>query len=564
MDRSPLSLLADLAAELERPELAAEARAQVGRAAEGRFYVVCLGQFKRGKSSLIDALVGEPVLPVGMLPVTSVPTVVRFGTERRARVQLAAGRWIEIAPADLARYVAEEHSPENAKHVTGVEVFLPSPVLEDGLCLVDTPGVGSVFAANTEAARAFIPHVDAALVVLGVEPPLTADELTLVADVGAHVKDFIVVLNKADRSTAPDRALARQFAERELASRIGAAAGEILEVSARERLEGTGPDRDWPRLMGALRRLAERSGAALAARAEDRGVRRVARQLGEAIARERAALQQPLAVTERRAAELSAAIADAERALGDLAHLFDGEQQRLARAFAAQRREFLGAELAAAQAEIDAALAAVPDRGRRLRRAAMTLAQDIARRRIEPWLAAASARGEEAYRAAAGRFVDLAEGHLTRAAAAGVDLPAARERLEAAFRIPSTFRFYRMEYVAADVSTLLWLVDLARGVLGLRRGIARDARRFVAELLEVNSSRVEGDLTERVLESRRKLESEVWQVLAGQRRQAEALLERVRALHAQGEAAVADRLETLDQLERQVASVSPFAPPRAP
>jgi hypothetical protein len=175
-----LAALARLAEELGAPTLAAEARAVAERLGEGRFYVVCVGQFKRGKSTLLNALIGEPVLPTGVVPVTSVVTVIRHGERLAARVRHDSGDWEECEPQALATYVTEEQNPGNEMGVAGVEVFAPSALLESGLCLVDTPGIGSVSATNTETARAFVPHVDAALIVLGGDPPIAGDELALI------------------------------------------------------------------------------------------------------------------------------------------------------------------------------------------------------------------------------------------------------------------------------------------------------------------------------------------------------------------------------------------------
>src|SRR5438876_1191177 len=77
--------------ELGSGRIANEARDLANRISEGRFYVACIGQFKRGKSTLINALIGDPVLPVGFTPVTAVPTVIRFGDKRRARIQVGNG-----------------------------------------------------------------------------------------------------------------------------------------------------------------------------------------------------------------------------------------------------------------------------------------------------------------------------------------------------------------------------------------------------------------------------------------------------------------------------------------
>jgi len=93
----------------------------------------------------------------------------------------------------------------------GSELFVPSALLSTGMCLVDTPGLGSVWTGNTAATQAFVPRIDAALVVVGADPPLAGEELALVDDVGRQVQNLILVLNKADRTTDYERAAAVGF-----------------------------------------------------------------------------------------------------------------------------------------------------------------------------------------------------------------------------------------------------------------------------------------------------------------------------------------------------------------
>src|SRR6202167_5135514 len=125
---SSLQCLADLALKLGLERVRVEAIELAQRTGEGRFYVTCLGQFKRGKSTLLDALLGDRVLPTGVLPITAVPTVVRYGTSRSARVRFQGGGWTAIPPEDLTQYVSEDLNPENKKGVVSVEVFSPSPL----------------------------------------------------------------------------------------------------------------------------------------------------------------------------------------------------------------------------------------------------------------------------------------------------------------------------------------------------------------------------------------------------------------------------------------------------
>ena len=247
--------LAALAETFGAEQLAGDVRALAERIAEGRFYVACVGQFKRGKSTLLDALIGEAVLPTGIIPVTAVPTVVRYGSPGAARFKTANRAWMPLPLAEVECYVSEEHNPENTKNITGVEIFIPSKLLSSGMCFVDTPGLGSVFAGNTAATHDFIPHIDAAIVVIGADPPISGEELAVVETVAGQVKDLHFVLNKADRVTERERGAAGAFARKMLTSRLRRPVS-IYEISAAERMEKRGPERDWPQFIADLESLA--------------------------------------------------------------------------------------------------------------------------------------------------------------------------------------------------------------------------------------------------------------------------------------------------------------------
>jgi predicted GTPase len=209
-----LNRLAELATEFEAEHIASTARSIAEKVSEGRFYVACIGQFKRGKSTLLNALIGYSVLPTAVVPVTAVPTIIRHGDQLAARVRFQNAAWTDIPVSAVEDYVSEGKNPENAKGVAGVEIFVPSPLLATGMCLVDTPGIGSVFAGNTAATQAFIPHIDAAIVVIGTDPPLSGDELKLVEAISQEIHDLVFVLNKADRADAEERSAALEFSRR--------------------------------------------------------------------------------------------------------------------------------------------------------------------------------------------------------------------------------------------------------------------------------------------------------------------------------------------------------------
>jgi GTP-binding protein EngB required for normal cell division len=551
---APLLRLAEIARDLGADRLATEAGAIAARVAEGRFFVACVGQFKRGKSTLLNALVGRSLLPTGIVPITTVPTVIRYGSEVSARVLTGNAGWTSVPVSSLAQYVSEEYNPENRKQVTAVEAFVPSELLAGGMCLVDTPGLGSVFAGNTAATEEFIPHIDAALVVVGADPPLSGDELAMVEAVGKQVSDIIVILNKADRITPAEREAGIAFARSMIEKRLAREIGTIYEVSALERLEHKhGPDRDWPKLVETLRTLARQSGSALAQAASDRGRRRIAAHLLNVVAAQHEALVRPLEQSEQRLTELKQAIGEAEQSLSDLGFLFGAEQQRLSQMFIKRRAEFLGDAKPQAHQDLERELRQLPRRGgMQFRHDAMHAAQEVARRHLLPWLEAQQREAEESYRRVAQRFIDLANEFLRRLSGAGVaELSQDAHELaeESGFRVRSDFYFAELMHVAAPASPFRLALDSIFGAIGAYGRIVADAHEFLDRLLSVNAMRVQGDFDQRVFESRRKLEYEIRNVLRDAGASAEKALERARAAQEAGAAAVTQALENLNTTE---------------
>jgi hypothetical protein len=557
---SRLLRLASLGEELGANRVADEARDLAARVSEGRFYLACIGQFKRGKSTLINALIGEPILPVGFIPVTAVPTVIRYGAQKKARIQFRDGAWQQIAASDLDQYVSEEHNPENSKGVSGAEVFVPSALLSSGMCLVDTPGLGSVFTGNTAATQAFVPHIDAALVVVGADPPLAGEELTLVEAVGRQVQNLILVLNKADRTTDAERAAAVGFTQKVLEKRLQRCVGPVFEVSASERLENRGPERDWGRLRAALESLVQGSGRQLIQAACERGVQRLSEQLLAIICEEREALERPIEESERRIVAMKQTISEAERSMREVEFLWMAEQRRLSDLFVTRHQEFLGPVWPEANEEFERAVRSTPRRmGPSYRRAIMREAQEIAQRHVLPWLRTEQEEGEKEYRQVASRFVQMANDFLKKLADAGIQelarMPHALDP-ETGFRSRSEFFFRDMIEVAQPASPLRWLADLFLGLVGARGVIESDGREFLGWLLEVNCSRVQNDILNRVQESRGRLEVEIRKLLHEVSRIAIEALTHAREARSAGAPAVEAAVARLDRLEREVTSLS--------
>ncbi|HXW89612.1 MAG TPA: dynamin family protein [Terriglobales bacterium] len=556
---SRLLRLAAWAEDLGASRIEQEARDLAGRIAEGRFYVACIGQFKRGKSTLINALIGDPVLPVGFTPVTAVPTVVRFGELRRARIQGQDGSWQDVSVTDLDQYVSEGCNAENRKGVRGVEVFVPSPLLAAGMCFVDTPGLGSVFTGNTAATQAFIPHIDAALVVIGADPPLAGEELALVEAVGHQVQELVLVLNKADRTTPEENAAAVSFAARQLQKRLGRAVGPIFEVSASEQLDTRGPDRDWRKLLQALQSLVHESGRQVIFAACARGIGRLSEQLRAVIGEEREALQRPLEESARRIATMKTTVGEAERSMRELGYLWMAEQQRLSDFFVGRHKAFLADLLPGASRDFDQAIAALRHgAGPGYRRRIMRQAQEIARLRVLPWLKPEQAEGERQYRNVSVRFAEMGNSFLQRLAEAGLPelarLPHALDP-DVGFRVRSRFTFKDFIEVAEPASPLRWLADLGLALLGARERITKQGHAFLEHLLVVNSTRVHTDILDRVQESRSHFEVEIRKLLQEVSHIAEQALRNAKTTQEKGAPAVRFALERLTTLEHQVTTL---------
>lgn len=551
-----LGRIESLARQAGDEALARDAHDLLLRLEEGRFHLAVLGQFKRGKSTLLNALLGTPLLPMGVIPVTAIPAVIRFGPSA-ARVRTAAGDWEPVSVTRLADYVSESGNPGNQKRVTAVEVFAPHPLLAGGLCLVDTPGIGSTFEANSLAARAFIPQVDAALIVLGTDPPITLDELRLVEEVGRQVADIVFVLNKWDRLDPIEREEARVFTARVLSEQLHRLPGPLLGISALAALEGVGDSGDWQLLVDRLTALGQGSArqSVLWAVAR-RGVVRVAGQLRHLIQLELDALQRPLEETERRIGSLRALQQDTERDLADLKPLLTAEEHRLADAFRERREDYVARVSPGAHDELGLELDRLAARAGRLRRAdALDAADAIAEGRLRGWLRESESEALRAYRESLRRFVEMVQRagrRLAEESGLGDPLPDLTSDGSPEFTTPREFAFTHLLTRHRPLAPLVWLGDWVLPRRIRQRAIRGAAERYLADLLFVNASRVEGDLTQRVRESRRTLEARLRRALDRAARAAEAAADRARTVRAEGSARVAARRAELETMAAEL------------
>jgi len=192
-----------------------------GLSGEGVVDVAVLGQFKAGKSSFLNSLFGKEVVPVHVLPATSVVTRIGFGQQEHAVVRHLSGKSEEIATVRLPEFVTEKENPENRKQVSIVDVELPGLESYRGIRFVDTPGLGSIFSHNTQTSMDWLPRVGGALVAVSVNHPFSQEDMALLSEVFLHTPEVAILLTKADLVTESELHSVSEFTRQQVAHHTG-------------------------------------------------------------------------------------------------------------------------------------------------------------------------------------------------------------------------------------------------------------------------------------------------------------------------------------------------------
>ena len=186
-------------------------------AQEKTLNIAVLGRFKAGKSSFLNHLLGRPLLPIGVIPVTSVVTEIQWGPHERAEILFADGRTEQVSVDRIGDFISESQNPENARQVSRVRVELPSMDRYRGIRFVDTPGLESVSEHNTDASLEWLPNVGLALVAVGVDPPLSHHDIELIRNLSRYTPNISLLLTKVDVLDENERVQVREFVQKQLA-----------------------------------------------------------------------------------------------------------------------------------------------------------------------------------------------------------------------------------------------------------------------------------------------------------------------------------------------------------
>ena len=354
-----------------RPLIAAAAE----RAVATTFDVGVFGRVSTGKSSLINALAGTPVLPVDATPATAVPLRVRRGP-LGAEIQFLDDSHRSLAVADIAVFATERGNPENRRGVRAIEI--QAPTVPTGLRFLDTPGVGSLTTSGPAQAFAWLPRCDLGLVLVAAGGPVGPDDVALVAGLTHAGIACRALLSKCDLLSADERDRAGAYVARELAIALGPA--RRPEVHAVSTLEAYRPQ------LEALQRVVLQPLGADHTRAAEQALRarlhRLVAATAAALAGRRLAPthDQLLRAHSARVAAAERIQLEAERLAGASERVLEHAAEVLANAWA--RGERADAQVRAAlQQAAGGALAAVREAADSL---AGTLAAEPAVHRIPP------------------------------------------------------------------------------------------------------------------------------------------------------------------------------------
>ena len=202
-------------------ELRPSLDAVIERLESTRFEVAVFGRVSSGKSSLLDHILQTDALPVGVTPVTAIPTRVTFGPRPLGKIWFAEAEPITVALGGLAQYVTEQGNPDNARHVTRIEVELPADRLKDGVTFVDTPGLGSLARYGEMESLAYLPRCDLGIVLVDASSTLIHEDAALVNALRQAGAEVMVLLTKADVLAADERVAAIGYVESQLRVNLG-------------------------------------------------------------------------------------------------------------------------------------------------------------------------------------------------------------------------------------------------------------------------------------------------------------------------------------------------------
>jgi GTP-binding protein EngB required for normal cell division len=551
------------------PGIAAQPVAALrAKVAEHAFNLVVAGEFKRGKSTVINALVGADLLPTGVVPLTSVVTLLRYGDTPGATVVFENGENCAVPLDTLPDYVTERGNPKNAKAVREVAVTFPAQWLKGGIRLVDTPGIGSAHRHNTEVTYQYLPQADAVIFVVSVEQPVSSIELDFLAEIRRYAGKVFCLLNKTDYLNETELAESVAFATQALREALGAPV-PVFPVSARLALRGR--SENDPELLArsgfaefdaAVRHFLLEEGGEVWRNSVRSNLLRLFAEGRLSVELESRALSTPLKLLEANVQAFAVKKRETLQAKSDFDALLEADGRKLVKERVEPDLEAFKRELTfRLDAALDTWYGELRDQGSAALQAGLEqrLIREV-RRAFEAWRAEADAAVGEIFESLCNRFwkrIQDSVDELLRYSAELFAIPYAAIGAESLWRSRSGFYYKFWEEPPALRMLTDSLVTMLPGVLG-HPMILRHARGRAAELAEIQSGRLRHDFEERIKKSvhdfRREMLERIEATIAG----IEAAIDKGRALRMKGESEAASRqaelaaaLARIDELEER-------------
>jgi GTPase SAR1 family protein len=525
------------------------------------FNLVVAGEFKRGKTSVVNALLGADVLPTGVVPLTSIVTLLRHGAKPGAEVRFEDGHTETIALDRVGGYVTERDNPKNSKRVREVEVAFPAPWLGQRFRLIDTPGIGSAYSHNTDVTHAYLPQADAVIFVASVEQPVSQSELEFLSSIRVYAGRIFCLLNKTDYLSEAELAESVAFATAALRDALGADT-PVFPVSARRALqarmthaENAFADSGFAAFDAALRRFFATGSKAVWIASVRRHLSRLLSQCRLAMELELKAIDAPLEMLDTNLGAFAGKKAETLQARSDFEALLQADTRKLVKDRVEPDVELLKREL---MQRFDRA---VPDwladaEAQHELSRHTALEQRIVtevRAAFDTWRPQEDGAVSDAFDRICDRFQERIEHLVDVLLNYSAELFAIRfETMAAAPFRQARSRFYYKFWQEPTSLAMMRdaLSDLVPGPLG-RSLLLKRARRRVAELVDMQSGRVHHDIEKRIERAAQDTRRDMLDRFDMTIESIEAAIEKGRALKSRGEcAAAAQRSDIEAQLAR--------------
>ncbi|MCL4491148.1 MAG: dynamin family protein [Nitrospirae bacterium] len=529
------------------------------------FNLVVVGQFKRGKTSFINALLGADILPVAVVPLTSIVTIMTYGEALRIKVLYNDGRDAEIKQENLPEYVTEKGNPKNIKDVSEVIITYPSPYLKDGVRLIDTPGVGSIYQHNTDVAYQYLPKSDAVLFLLSVDQPMGKAELDFIKDVKEYSNKIFFLLNKADYLPESDLKESIDFSRGVLKEAMSTDV-RIFPISAKLALDGKlSASKEMlqksllPQFSEVLNTFLMNEKGKVLILSVANNLLRVLSQAKFELELEMKSLTTPLDELQQKINAFEAKKQEVLLEKQDFDILLDGETKRLTKNILDEditqfRKDLLPHEQAHLEKQF-AQMRALPSR--ELKNALEQMIIDHVRQAFNTWRAMEDDRLAKAFEAICKRFVakiNDAVDALLKFSSVLFEIPFEAVKTEALWSAKSQF-YYKFKEQPVGMEIVASSLTLALPKIFGDRIILKKMQDYLVRVIDLQLGRSGNDFEERIQKSKLDFRWEMLQRIEATIEGIGTAVEKGITQRSQGEREIEERKQVLSEISRKLDAI---------